>query len=342
MTGRPKKYNDPDELMERRREAKRRWRERDRERRENDPEYAEAFRANCRENARHYKERCEADPELAERRRESNQRYRDAHRLDDSYRLRQIYQKRRKLCLRDGLPYAPQNEWIASLPPRPEETALYIWELRAIDPSKGLVPGNYEWVERCRNKIFDDLKHDLNIGCEGSDKSKRKRLCRIAKRKNLETVGELASCPEALSRMRAKNIDHVANIGRFFGYSLRVVDIDIRQGENATRAYYICRCSVCKHTFSRQAERLLGGRKRKANTDCPFCHGHARLSKMHSRNSGYYELKRKLHNIIAREDIAHESLSHYTWRSRNMDFADFIIDAKLAGRLDEMQQIYDI
>lgn len=342
MTGRPKKYSDPDDLMARRREANRRWRERERERRKNDPEYAEAFRAKCREHVKRYKERCEADPELAERRRERNQRYRDAHRLDESYRLRQIYQKRRQLCQRDGLPYAPQNEWLASLPPRPEETELYIWELRAIDPSKGLVPGNYEWVERCRNKIFDDLKHDLNIGCEGTAKSKRKRLCRIAKRKNLETVEELARCPEALSRMRAKNIDHAANIGRFFGYSLRVIDLDIRQSEKCTCAFYICRCSVCKHTFSCQAARLLGGRGRPANTDCPFCHDRARRSKRRSRNSGYYELKRKLHNIVAREDIAHESLSHYTWRSRNMDFADFIIDAKLAGRLDEMQQIYDI
>ena len=341
MTGRPKKYNDQ-ELAERRREANRRWRERERERRENDPEYAEAFRAKCREHARHYKERCKADPELAERRRESHQRYRDAHRRDDSYRLGQIYQKRRKLCLRDGLPYAPQNEWLASLPPRPEETELYIWELRAIDPSKGLVPGNYEWVERCRDKIFDGLKNELNIGCEGSNKSKRKRLCRIAKHNNLETVDELAACPSALSRMRAKNIDHVANIGRFFGYSLRVIGLDIRQSKTSTSVFYVCRCSVCKRTFSRQASHLLGGRKRTANTDCPFCQGRSRHSKIHSRNSGYYELKRKLHNIVAREDIAHESLSHYTWRSRNMDFADFIIDAKLAGRVDEMQQIYDI
>lgn len=342
MAGRPKKYNDPDELMERRREANRRWRERDREHRENDPEYAEAFRAKCRERAQQYKAHCEADPEALERRRERNQRYRDAHRLDESYRLRQIYQKRRKLCQRDGLPYAPQNEWLASLPPRPEETELYIWELRAIDPSKGLVPGNYEWVKRCRNKIFDDLKHDLNIGCECSDKSKRKRLCRIAKRKNLEAVEEMAACTDALSRMRAKNIDHVANIGRVFGYSLRVIDLDIRHGDKTTCAYYVCRCSVCKRTFSRQAANLLGRRGRTANTDCPFCHGRSRRSRIHSRNSGYYELKRKLHNIVAREEIAHECLSHYTWRSRNMDFADLIIDAKLAGRLDDMRQIYDI
>jgi hypothetical protein len=309
---------------------------------ENDPEYAEAFRARCRANVRRNRERCKADPEAFERYRERNQRYRDAHRHDDAYRLRQIYYKRLALCQRDGLPYVPQSEWVASLPPRPEDTEVCGWALRAIEPSKGLVPGNYEWVKRCKRMVFDGLKNELNIGCEGTDKSKRRRLGDIAKRNNIDTVEELAKCPEALSRLRVKNIDHAANIGRFFGYSLRVIDLDVRRNMKTTSVFYICRCSVCKHTFSCQAARLLGSKGRPGNTDCPFCSDRARRSKRRSRNSGYYELKRKLHNIVAREDIAHESLSHYTWRSRNMDFTDFIIDAKLAGRLDEMQQIYDI
>lgn len=341
MAGRPK-TKTAEEIAERKRAERQRWQERHRERMENDPEYAEAFRARCRANVRRNRERCKADPEAFERYRERNQRYRDAHRHDDAYRLRQIYYKRRDICLRDGLPYVPQSEWVASLPPRPADTEVCGWALRAIEPSKGLVPGNYEWVKRCKRMVFDGLKNELNIGCEGTDKSRRRRLGDIAKRNSIDTVEELAKCPEALSRLRVKNIDHAANIGRFFGYSLRVIDMDVRRNMKTTSVFYICRCSVCKHTFSCQAARLLGSKGRPGNTDCPFCHGHARHSKAHSRNSGYYELKRKLHSIVAREDIAHESLSHYTWRSRNMDFADFIIDAKLAGRLDEMQQIYDI
>jgi hypothetical protein len=341
MAGRPK-AKTAEEIAERKRAERQRWQERHRERMENDPEYAEAFRARCRANVRRNRERCKADPEAFERYRERNQRYRDAHRHDDAYRLRQIYYKRLALCQRDGLPYVPQSEWVASLPPRPEDTEVCGWALRAIEPSKGLVPGNYEWVKRCKRMVFDGLKNELNIGCEGTDKSKRRRLGDIAKRNNIDTVEELAKCPEALSRLRVKNIDHAANIGRFFGYSLRVIDLDVRRNMKTTSVFYICRCSVCKHTFSCQAARLLGSKGRPGNTDCPFCSDRARRSKRRSRNSGYYELKRKLHNIVAREDIAHESLSHYTWRSRNMDFTDFIIDAKLAGRLDEMQQIYDI
>lgn len=109
MAGRPK-TKTAEEIAERKRAERQRWQERHRERMENDPEYAEAFRARCRANVRRNRERCKADPEAFERYRERNQRYRDAHRHDDAYRLRQIYYKRRDICLRDGLPYVSQSE----------------------------------------------------------------------------------------------------------------------------------------------------------------------------------------------------------------------------------------
>ena len=331
---------------EKRRASNKEFRERYKARMESDLDFAASQREKGKEKWQRYKERYHSDPEFREKARKMNadigSRYREKHRHDDFYRLRMIYAQRVQKCIARGLPYAPQDEWISSLPPRPEDTDLWDWALKAIVPSKGLVPGNFKWVRHAKDRALDKLTNELNIGCGGDDKTKRKRLCRIAHRDGLETVSEVADSPRALAKERASPIDHTANIGRFFGYSLRVVDIDMRQSAGSINTFYILRCSVCGRKFSRTAVRVLGARKIPANTDCPHCHGHATRSLLRAKNSGYYEIKRKLRLIVAREEIAHECLSHYTWRSRNMDFADLIIDAKIAGRFDEMRQIYDI
>ena len=331
---------------EKRRAANRAFRERYKARIESDPDFAEAERAKSKAKWQRYKERCHSDPEFREKARKKNtdiwSRYRDKHRHDDFYRLRMVYAQRVQKCIARGLPYAPQDEWMASLPPRPEDTDLWEWALKAIDPSKGLVPGNFKWVRHAKDKALDKLTHELNIGCGGDDKTKRKRLCRIAHRDGLENVSEVSNSPRALAKERASPIDHTANIGRFFGYSLRVVDIDMRQSASSINTFYILRCSVCGRKFARAAVRILGTRKIPANTDCPHCHGHATQSLLRAKNSGYYEIKRKLHNIVVREDIAHESLSHYTLRSTSMEFTELVIDAELSGRIDMMRQIYAI
>lgn len=331
---------------EKRRASNRAYRERYKARMESDPDFAEAQRAKSKEKWQRYKERYHSDPEFREKARKMNadigSRYRERHRHDDFYRLRMVYALRVQKCIARGLPYAPQDEWMASLPPRPEDTDLWEWALKAIDPSQGLVPGNFKWVRHAKDKALDKLTNELNIGCGGEDKAKRKRLCRIAHRDGLETVSEVAESPRALAKERASPIDHTANIGRFFGYSLRVVGIDMRQSASSINTFYILRCSVCGRKFARAAVRILGTRKVPANTDCPHCHGHATQSLLRAKNSGYYEIKRKLNSIITREDVASESLSHYTLRSASMEFTELVIDAELSGRIDMMRQIYAI
>ena len=322
---------------EKRRITNQRAHARMRERMANDPEYREAMRE--KERARH--QRRKNDPAYIAKSYEIQKRYRERHRNDEFYRLRMVYNQIRKRCVKRGWPVASQSDWLAALPPRPtDETDLWTWALSPIAPEKGLVPGNFEWRRRAKCMALDDASKDLNIGVGGDDNNKRKRLYRIAHRDDLETVADVEKSPSALTLERAKRIDHEANIGRFFGYSLRVIAVDIRKSSSSSNAFYVCRCSACGAIFERTAMRLLGSRSSPANTDCPHCQRHAARSAMKSRNSGYYEIKRKLRSIITREELFHESISNYSMRARNMDFCEMCIDADLAGHGNELKEIY--
>lgn len=259
-------------------------------------------------------------------------------------KLRNLYASRAVYNRRKGLPISPFEEWRDALPPRPDETDLWTWSIKAIDPAKGLTAGNFRWEKRLKNGTLNNKLGDFNIGIENTARGgKKKRLVRIAKAEGLETLADLGHSYKALVRQNRADIDHEANVGRFFGYSLRVIGVEYRQtARPAPVAFYVLRCSVCESTFTRQACRVLGTKKHAACTICPHCQATAKRAQASSRSMTYYEFKQMLKIATVREEVFKNSHSDYGVRNTNMDFCERCIDADLLGCGDTLREIYAI
>lgn len=312
-----------EEKRKKSREAQRRYREKQRARMAQDPEYAERSRARSRERMR---ERMRAE------------------RATPKGRLRQVYCQRAYKARKKGLPVDTFAEWFAALPPRPEDTGLWMWDLKEIDKAKGVTAGNYRWAKSLKDKILDNKLGDFNTGIKCSAGRGLARLSKIAKRDGLDTLQDLARSRAASMREIRAAIDHEANVGRFFGYSLRVIAVEYRHSASrpAPIAFYVCRCSACGAVFSREAYRFLGTRSRAASQACPHCQAGAKKAAAQAKNSTYFEFKEMLKNITVREDVLRESHSDYGIRNRDMNFCEYIIDADLLGYGGTLREIYAI
>lgn len=296
--------------------------------------------------------------DMQEKKREAQRRYREsnresinarsrermrAKRATPEGRLREVYCQRAFKARKKGLPVDAFAEWFAALPPRPEDTDLWMWDLKAIDPGKGVTEGNYIWVKSLKNKVLDNKLGDFNTGNKCSAGRGKVRLSKIAKRDGLDTMQDLARSRAASMREIRAAIDHEANVGAFFGYSLRVVGVEYRQTVRpAPIAFYTIRCSACGAVFSREAYRFLGTRSRAASQSCPNCQAGAKKAVRRAKNSNYFEFKEKLKNITVREDVLKNSHSDYGIRNRDMDFCEYCIDAELLGYGDTLREIYAI
>lgn len=323
----------------------------------------EEKRARNRERHEKRKARMAEDPEFAARvqatRRRASQKYNESNRerlnaearermraarATPEGRLRNVYGQQAFRARKKGLPVDGFGEWLAALPPRPEDTDLWTWDLRAIDPAKGVTAGNYRWVKSLKDKILDNKLGDFNTGNRCSAERGKARLSKIAKRDGLDTMQDLARSRAASMRENRADIDHEANVGAFFGYSLRVIALEYHHcaSRKAPRVHYVCRCSACGAVFSRNALRFLGTRKYPASTACPHCQASATKSAAQAKNSGYYEFKQMLKNITVREDVLKNSHSDYGIRNRDMNFCEYCIDADLLGYGDTLREIYAI
>lgn len=267
-----------------------------------------------------------------------------AERATPKGRLRDVYCQRAYKARKKGLPVDAFAEWFAALPPRPEDTDLWMWDLKAIDPGKGVTAGNYIWVKSLKNKILDNKLENFNAGNKCSAGRGLARLSKIAKRDGLDTMQDLARSRAASMREIRAAIDHEANVGAFFGYSLRVIAVEYRHfaSRPAPAAFYVCRCSACGAVFSREAYRFLGTRSRAASQACPHCQAGAKKAAAQAKNSNYFEFKEKLKNITVREDVLKNSHSDYGIRNCDMNFCEYVIDADLLGYGDTLREIYAI
>ena len=285
----------------------------------------------------------EKSREANKRHREKNRELQRAKRSTPEGRLKEVYLVRACAARKKGLPISPFEEWRDALPPRPDDTDLWKWVLKAIDPAKGLTAGNFRWDKYLRDKVLDNKLGDFNIGCSCSSGKGKTRLSRIAKNEGLETLKELGRSHNALVRQKRADIDHAANVGAFFGYSLRVIAVDLRpRKDGQTTAFYTLRCSACGAVFSRLACRLMGTKGRPKNDVCPHCQAGARRAVSHAKNTGYFEFKEMLKNITVQEDVFRNSHSDYGIRNRDMDFCERCIDADLLGYGDTLREIYAI
>lgn len=322
-----------------RREYNRRAREKQRARMAEDREYAELIRARRREYCRRYEENLTAE------RAESIQRSRHAYRASLRGKMQDIYGQRVFRAREKDLPVDDFEAWFSSLPQRPEDTDLWTWNLKAIDPSKGVTAWNYHWVKALKPGALDSKLGDFNIGLACRDKCAKKRLVKVAHKEDLDSIKDLGRSRAATSRQIKEDIDHEANIGRFLGYSLRIIGVEYRYASSRGRypqAFYTLRCSVCGAVFSRQAYRVLGTKSKAPRDACLHCQQCAKNAARHAKNSGYYEFKQMLKNITVQEDVFRNSHSDYGIRNRDMNFCEYCIDAELLGYGDTLRQIYDI
>lgn len=322
-----------------RRDYSRRAREKQRARMAEDPEYAETIRTRRREYSRRYEERMPAERSAA------LERARHAYRNSFRGKMHDIYGQRVLAARKKGLPFDDFETWFSSLPMRPEDTDLWTWGIKAINPARGVVAGNYDWVKRMKPRVLDTRLGDFNSGCRCRENVAKKRLARIAHKECLDTIKDLGRSRAATSRQIKADIDHEANIGRFFGYSLRIIGVEYRHVSSRPKypqVFYTLRCSACGAVFQRLAYRVLGTRSISPRDTCPHCQAGARKAELRSRNSGYYEFKQMLKNITVQEDVFKNSHSDYGIRNSDMDFCEYCIDADLLGYGDTLREIYAI
>lgn len=328
-----------EKIRDAKREANRRFRERRDARMAEDPEYAALIKERRREYRRRYEEKLTAE------RAESIQRSRNTYRYSLRGKMQNIYGQRVCRAREKGLPFDDFESWFSSLPQRPEDTDLWTWNLKAIDPGKGVTSGNYHWVKALKPGALDSKLGDFNIGLACRGRCAKKRLAKVAHKEDLESIKDLGRSRAATSRQIKAYIDHEANIGRFLGYSLRIIGVEYRYASSRGKypqAFYTLRCSVCGAVFSRQAYRVLGTKSLAPHDTCPHCQKSAKNAARHAKNSNYFEFKEKLKNITVREDVLKNSHSDYGIRNRNMDFCEYCIDADLLGCGDTLREIYDI
>ena len=328
-----------EKVRDAKREANRRFRERRDARMSEDPEYAAIIKERRREYRRRYEEKLTAE------RAESIQRSRMAYRYSLRGKMQNIYGQRVCRARANDLPVDDFESWFSSLPPRPEDTDLWTWNIKAIDPSKGVTAGNYHWVKALKPGALDSKLGDFNLGLECRGKSAKRRLVKVAHEEDRESIKGLGRSRAATSHQIKAYIDHEANIGRFLGYSLRIIGVEYRYTGSRGRyaqAFYTLRCSVCGEVFSRQAYRVLGTKSHAPRDACPHCQKSAKNAVRHSKNSGYWEFKQMLKNITVQEDVFRNSHSDYGIRNRDMDFCEYCIDADLLGCGDTLREIYAI
>lgn len=328
-----------EKVRDAKREANRRFKKKQRARMEQDPEYAELIKERRREYRRRYEEKLTAE------RAESIQRSRLAYRYSLRGKMQNIYGQRVFRAREKGLPFDDFEAWFSSLPQRPEDTDLWTWNLKAIDPSKGVTAGNYHWIKALKPGALDSKLGDFNLGLKCRGKCAKKRLVRVARKDDIESIKDLGRSRAATSRQIKAYIDHEANIGRFLGYSLRIIGVEYRYTSSRDRypqAFYTLRCSVCGAVFSRQAYRVLGTKSHAPHDACPHCQAGAKQAALRAKNSGYYEFKQMLKNITVQEDVFRNSHSDYGIRNRDMDFCEYCIDADLLGCGDTLREIYAI
>lgn len=328
-----------EKVRDAKREANRRLKKKQRARMEQDPEYAELIKERRREYRRRYEEKLTAE------RAESIQRSRLAYRYSLRGKMQNIYGQRVFRAREKGLPFDDFEAWFSSLPQRPEDTDLWTWNLKAIDSSKGVTAGNYHWVKALKPGALDSKLGDFNIGLTCRGKRAKKRLAKVAHKEDLESIKDLGRSRAATSRQIKAYIDHEANIGRFLGYSLRIIGVEYRYASSRPlypQAFYTLRCSVCGAVFSRQAYRVLGTKSHAPRDTCPHCQAGAKNAALRAKNSGYYEFKQMLKNITVQEDVFRNSHSDYGIRNRDMDFCEYCIDADLLGCGDTLREIYAI
>lgn len=328
-----------EKVKDAKREANRRFRERRDARMAEDPEYA----ALIKERRREYRRRYEA--KLTAERAESIQRSRLAYRYSLRGKMQNIYGQRVCRAREKGLPVDDFESWFSSLPPRPEDTDLWTWHLKAIDPSNGVTAGNYHWVKALKPGALDSKLGDFNIGLACRGRCAKKRLVKVAHEEERESIKDLGRSRAATSRQIKAYIDHEANIGRFLGYSLRIIGVEYRYAScrgKYPQAFYTLRCSACGAVFSRQAYRVLGTKSLAPHDTCPHCQSSAKNAMRHAKNSNYFEFKEKLKNITVREDVLKNSHSDYGIRNCDMNFCEYVIDADLLGYGDTLREIYAI
>lgn len=255
---------------------------------------------------------------------------------------------RRKLKVNPNLPHDDFDTIWKAVGPMPPETDLYTWELGIKGHGNGkpdMTADNYEWRKRLKPKAINQVHADSNKSREHLKRALRKR----------NTLAEVTN--EELMQNRVKSyVDEYEHfVGKRFG---RVKVVHLRKDEYGLNKYGFknviyyftveCRCG-CR--FERQALKFYKG-----NVRCPNCQKDIKKSISRTKNSST-QCDSKLMRLRMMKDararikgnkgididslmMLRESHSWYSLCFGTEDTMNFFIDCDLAGKGEEIRQIY--
>lgn len=255
---------------------------------------------------------------------------------------------KRKLKVNPNLPHDDFDTIWEAVGPMPPETDLYTWELGIKGRGKGkpdMTADNYEWRRKSKTNAIDHAKGESN--------KSRRHLMRALRK--AETLGELTN--EDLMRKRAQSYaeEYKYFVGKRFG---RVKVVHLRkdcQGHKKDGTQIVlyfftveCRCG-CR--FERRAREFYKG-----NVRCPSCQKEIKKAIGMAKNSST-QCDSKLMRLRLMKDararikgnkgididslmMLRESHSWFSLSFGTEDTMNFFIDCDLAGKGDDIRQIY--
>lgn len=255
---------------------------------------------------------------------------------------------KRKLKASPNLPHDDFDTILKAVGPMPPETDLYTWELGIKGRGKGkpdMTADNYEWRRKLKTNAVNHAKGESN----------KSRIHLMRALRKAETLGELTN--EDLMRKQVKSYvdEYEYFVGKRFG---RVKVVHLRKDEYGLNKYSFknviyyftveCRCG-CR--FERQARNFYKG-----NVRCPSCQKDIKKSIGIAKNSST-QCDSKLMRLRMMKDararikgnkgididslmMLRESHSWFSLSFGTEDTMNFFIDCDLAGKGEEIRQIY--
>lgn len=250
---------------------------------------------------------------------------------------------RRKLKVNPNLPHDDFDTIWKAVSPMPPETDLYSWEL-GIKGHGFLKPDmtadNYEWRRTLKTKAVNQTHAESNKSRTHLKRALRKR----------ETLADVSNDDLMRERMKAFGEEWKHFVGKTFG-RFKVVDFR-KEYTSASRVNYFftARCK-CGHQFERAAHLFYKGK-----VTCPSCQRSASCARNKLKNSSTCYASRLMRLRMMKDARARikgnkgididslmmlrESHSWYSLCFGTEDTMNFFIDCDLAGKGEEIRQIY--
>lgn len=255
---------------------------------------------------------------------------------------------KRKLKGNPNLPHDDFDTIWKAVGPMPPETDIYTWELGVKGRGNGkpdMTADNYEWRKKVKTSAIDQAKNESN--------KSRRHLTRALR--EAETLGVLTDKELMRKRVKSYTEEYEYFVGKRFG---RVKVVHLRKDEKGLNkygfknvSYYFTVECQCGCRFERRALKFYKG-----NVRCPNCQKDIKKSIGLAKNSSTQCDSKLMRLRMMKAAMSHkkgnkgididslmmlrESHSWYSLCFGTEDTMNFFIDCDLAGKGEEIRQIY--